>query len=150
MASILFVCTGNICRSPSAEAILRHKIQDRGHVIDSAGTHDYHVGREPDKRALRLLEQANISTSGMLARKVDRIDFEKFDYVIAMDRGHYDILNNIKPEETKSSVILFSDFCNIFKSKDVPDPYYDGQEEFEVMMDIVKDGVDGMIKELSL
>lgn len=90
--SILFVCTGNICRSASAEALLRHEVGAGRGVIDSAGTHDYHVGDPPNRRAQKILAKRGVSTTGQKARQIERADFEKFDHIIVMDQGHFDIV----------------------------------------------------------
>jgi protein-tyrosine phosphatase len=146
MSSILFVCTGNICRSPSAEALLRHQLQDTDHQIDSAGTHGYHIGSQPDKRAIKLLKAKNISVEGITARKVMSQDFEVFDHVIAMDQGHFDILKELTPKGSRSSITLFSEYCADFTNKDVPDPYYGYERDFERMMAILEDGIEGIMK----
>lgn len=148
MPSILFVCTGNICRSPSAEALLRHHVGSEYGLIDSAGTHAYHVGEKPDERARELLSKSGISTKGVVARKVLGGDFEKFDHIIAMDQGHFKILQSICPQEYSDKIQLFSAHCLHFSGKNVPDPYYGDISDFQVMMDILADGIEGVVTRL--
>lgn len=146
MSSILFVCTGNICRSPSAEALLRHAVGDEKHEIDSAGTHSYHIGSRPSKEGLKILERKNISTKGITARKVEKDDFHRFDLIIAMDHGHYEILKSLEPDNAKAKIKMFADFCNQYDIEEVPDPYYGGPKDYEDMMDILEDGISGLVK----
>lgn len=148
MSSILFVCTGNICRSPSADALLRHRLKGKTHIIDSAGTHGYHIGERIDDRAAVILQKKGVSTQGLFARKVDTRDFTEFDFVIAMDRGHFKILQKLQPDQGSTKLSLFSDFCSDFKGEDVPDPYYGGKKDFEYMVEILEDGIEGIIREL--
>lgn len=149
MIKVLFVCTGNICRSPSAEAVLRnilrnYKRADEFH-IESAGTHGYHVGSEPDKRAVLAARVRGISMEGIRARKVISEDFSKFDHIIAMDQGHYRILNAMMPPDSFAKLSLFTDYCDLGDIKDVPDPYYGGEQEFESMLDMIQHGVERML-----
>ncbi len=148
MPSILFVCTGNICRSASAEALLRHKIGDGRGVIDSAGTHGYHVGDRPDRRALKILSDRNISTQGQVARKINAVDFENFDYIIAMDQGHFKILQDDCLAQFKHKIQMFSKYCSRVAQDNVPDPYYGDMQDFYIMMDMLEDGIEGMVSAL--
>jgi len=148
MSSILFVCTGNICRSPSAEALLRHAVGDQTHEIDSAGTHSYHIGNRPSKEGLKILERKNVSTDGITARKVEQKDFERFNLIIAMDHGHYEILKSLEPDNAKAQIKMFTDFCSDYEGEEVPDPYYGGSKDYEDMMGILEDGIAGLVKTL--
>lgn len=139
---VLFICTGNICRSPTAEALLRSLRPDW--QVDSCGTHNYHVGEKPDMRAIHTASKHNITMNGLKARQIKRDDFEKFDYIFAMDQGHLRILNQIKPEKTKAVISLYLDH-NAQKLKDVPDPYYGDQKDFDGMYKILEEGVEGLI-----
>jgi len=146
---ILFVCTGNICRSPLAEAVLRHHVMQagRGHDIhvDSAGTHDYHVGECPDPRTLKIAEMKGISTDGIRARQVESADFSKFDLILGMDQGHVAHLKRISPPEFYSKIHLFMDFAGA-DMVDVPDPYYGGFEGFQDIFGMI----DGTLKKFDL
>lgn len=148
MPSILFVCTGNICRSASAEALLRHEVGNEHGDIDSAGTHDYHVGNRPDERALQILSDKNISTKGQVARQVRASDFENFDHIIAMDQGHFDILQDKCPKEFKVKIQMFSAYCSCDAQKNVPDPYYGDTQHFHIMMDMLEEGIAGIRERL--
>ena len=148
--NILFVCTGNICRSSSAEAMLRHMANKSGHdiKIDSAGTHGYHIGETSDDRAVEHALRREIDMRGITARKVDNDDFNKFDLIIAMDSGHLRHLNNIKPKNSMAQICLFTDFISSSDVTDVLDPYYGGSEGFEVVLDMLEEGCSNILKEL--
>jgi protein-tyrosine phosphatase len=134
--SILFVCTGNICRSPTAEAVFRHKVQalqlDSQFLIDSAGTHAYHVGEPPDPRTIETACRRGIKMDDLRARKIALDDYERFDLILAMDAGHYAILNEMAPPNTKSKLAYFLE-----GGADVPDPYYGQGDGFEKVFDMV-------------
>lgn len=141
---VLFVCTGNICRSPTAEGVLRHLARQRGlelHV-ESRGTHDYHVGEPPDERAQRHAQRRGYDLSAQRARHISRQDFEEFDLVVAMDRGHLRILQRLCPPQHAGKLRLF------IKDADVPDPYYGGPEGFERVLDLVEAACDGLLSEI--
>jgi protein-tyrosine phosphatase len=144
MKKVLFVCTGNICRSPTAEGVLRHlanKMDVAVHV-ESAGTHDYHVGHPPDNRAQSHAKGRGYDLSAQRARQVRRRDFEEFDVIVAMDRGHLEILQeNCPPQHQRKLRMLVS-------GHDVPDPYYGGAEGFEQVLDMVEAACLGLISEL--
>ncbi|HPF78853.1 MAG TPA: low molecular weight protein-tyrosine-phosphatase [Alphaproteobacteria bacterium] len=149
---ILFVCTGNICRSPSAEAVMRHKLEERGlgkvFHVDSAGTHGYHVGEPPDSRAVEAAQRKGISMKGIRARKVTSKDFQDFDYIVAMDNGHYRILENMNSGDSQAKLRLFMNFTEEGKDQDVPDPYYGSLKDFENVLVMLEDGVDQIIKSI--
>lgn len=144
MKKILFVCTGNICRSPTAEGVLRKMIADLGlgiHV-ESAGTHDYHVGNAPDKRAQHHAKGRGYDLSAQRARQVRRRDFEEFDLIIAMDRGHLEILRDNCPPQHQGKLRM------LVNGHDVPDPYYGGAEGFEQVLDMVEAACLGLLHEI--
>jgi protein-tyrosine phosphatase len=141
--SVLFVCTGNICRSPTGEGVMRHLARKRG-LADriearSAGTHDYHVGECPDPRTLQHASRRGYDLSAQRAMQVDPRHFEEFDYILAMDRGHLRQLRAMAPKGAKARIGLFLDASARWKGQDVPDPYYGGDEGFEQVLDMVEE-----------
>ncbi len=159
MYSILFVCTGNICRSPTAEAVFRHYVREQnldGHFMaDSAGTYGYHVGAAPDERSIQVAQAQGVTMEGQQARKVNKADFNKFDLILALDQGHYAELEDIAPASGKGAELsLLLDYHDAYKGQDVPDPYYGGAKDFEQTYKLIAEGVDGLlsflIKELGL
>lgn len=152
MIKVLFVCMGNICRSPTAEGVFRHKIREAGldkHIhIDSAGTHAYHVGQPPDGRAQKAANHRSIDLSKQRARRVSRHDFEEFDYIIAMDMDNEADMQTICPAELNDKIHLFLKFASNTTTINVPDPYYGGVNGFEIVLDLVEDAADGLIAHL--
>jgi protein-tyrosine phosphatase len=141
---ILFVCTGNICRSPTAEGVLRHLAAQVGidvHV-ESAGTGDWHLGLPPDERAQHHARERGYDLSAQRARQVRARDFEDFDLIVAMDRGHLEILQAQCPARYRGKLRM------LVKGRDVPDPYYGGPEGFERVLDMVEAGCLGLIHEI--
>ena len=138
---ILMVCTGNICRSPTAEGVFRQVLAvnslEKKVAVDSAGTHDYHAGEPPDARATAHARKRGYDISGLRARQVVPGDFTEFDLVLAMDRGHLEILRRMSPQAHRHKLRLFLDFAGL-KDADVPDPYYGGAEGFEQVLDMVE------------
>src|SRR5947207_12795379 len=128
---VLFVCTGNICRSPTAEAVFRKLAADAGMAdavtADSAGTHDYHVGEPPDPRAQAAAAKRGYDLSALRARKVEGADFQRFDLVLAMDQDHYAILARMAGGSAGHKLKLMMSYAQRFKERDVPDPYYGGR-----------------------
>lgn len=148
--SILFICMGNICRSPTAEAVFRKKAKDAGlslHV-DSAGTLGAHAREKPDPRSQKAGIARGYSFDGIKARKVTVKDFETFDLLLAMDNDNVRELLHVAPEEYKHKVKLFLEFSNIFDEVEVPDPYYGGAGGFKYVLDLVEDASNGLIAEL--
>ena len=129
----LFVCTGNICRSPTAHGVFRDMAEKAGKAVicDSAGTHAYHVGELPDARTRKVALKRGYDLSTLRARKIAPADFEYFDHILCMDRGHYEILLRIAPSAHAAKVQMFD-------SRDVPDPYYGGPDGFEAVLDQVE------------
>lgn len=150
--SVLFVCMGNICRSPTAEGVFRHHVAEAGLVeqifIDSAGTHAYHVGNPPDRRASAAAQRRGISLVGLRARRVREDDFERFDYIVAMDEDNVAYLKDEAPVEHHSKLRLFLEFSS-GREREVPDPYYGGASGFERVLDLVEDASRGLLETLS-
>lgn len=149
MKKILFICTGNICRSPSAEAILRKMLSDAGknHHVDSAGTGSWHAGDPPDSRAVAACEKRDYSTEGILARPIRANDFAEFDVIYAMTKEHEQFLLHHAPE-CASKIKLFLSTVQGEKAGDVPDPYYGGDNGFGLMMDMLEKGCTVICAEL--
>ncbi|HCX15214.1 MAG TPA: phosphotyrosine protein phosphatase [Rhodospirillaceae bacterium] len=150
MTKVLFVCTGNICRSPTAEGVFRHLANAAGlgndAKIESAGTHSYHVGNPPDPRTVRAAANRGIDLSNQRARRVRREDFHKFDLILAMDRSHLEHLRALRPKDSLAEVRLFLDYHPSEILKDVPDPYYGGDNGFEDVLDMIEQTITQLIK----
>lgn len=130
--NILMVCLGNICRSPLAEGILDEKLRDFGVHIDSAGTGDWHVGESPDKRSVAIAKKYGIDISDQRARHFNKIDFEIFDRIYVMDRSNYQNVLNLTPnQESKAKVQLILNEIYPSENREIPDPYYGGEDGFE-------------------
>ncbi|MBS4200426.1 low molecular weight phosphotyrosine protein phosphatase [Bacillus sp. FJAT-49732] len=148
MVNVLFVCLGNICRSPMAEAVFRdlvknEKLSEKIH-IDSAGTSSWHVGARPHKGTLRKLEEYQISSEGMFGRQFTKEDFEKFDYVIAMDEMNIHDIYDICGESKHPKVLRLLDLTD--KKADVPDPYYTG--DFQETYNLVLEGCQALLEKI--
>ena len=148
--AVLFVCMGNICRSPTAEAVFRARVAAAGlggriH-IDSAGTHAYHVGNAPDTRARDTASARGISMDGQRARKVVVEDFARFDLIIAMDEDNLEILESMRPEEGRAELSLMLEHHPDAPGREVPDPYYGGARGFEQVFDLVEAAADGLLE----
>ncbi len=150
---VLFVCMGNICRSPTAHGVFRRLVIERGLTsiveVDSAGTHDYHVGSPPDARARQTALERGIDIADLRARRVEPEDFIRFDYVLAMDRENYASLKRVCPRGMEPKLMLFMDFAPDFRVRDVPDPYYGGQRGFDQVFDMVEAASRGLLADLS-
>lgn len=146
---VLFVCTGNICRSPTAEGVFRQMVIDAGLAkdiaVDSAGTHNYHIGEAPDERSLEAALRRGYDMSKQIARRVREEDFHKFDLLLAMDRGHLRHLTDMAPGDTYERVKLFLSYAPGAAGLDVPDPYYGGAKGFEQVLDLVEAGSRGLL-----
>lgn len=151
-AGVLFVCMGNICRSPTAESVFRAVAGDQGLAanirIDSAGTHDYHVGEAPDSRAQHAAGRRGYDMSALRGRQVQRDDFFRFDYVLAMDRANLSILQRLRPGDADSYLGLFLDFSRHHVESEVPDPYYGGSTGFEHVLDLIEDASLGLMEQI--
>ena len=148
--SILFVCMGNICRSPTADGVLRHMVQQHGlqdvvHV-DSAGTHNYHPGSPPDARSQDHAALRGYDLSALRARQITDADFETFDLILAMDWDNLALIQAICPAPHQKKLRRLTEFCLTLDSPVVPDPYYDGPPAFEHVLDLVEDACKGLIR----
>jgi protein-tyrosine phosphatase len=149
---VLFVCTGNICRSPLAEGVFRQRVQAAGLsrriVADSAGTLDYHSGEPPDPRAQAAARQRNYNISRLRARQVRLEDFGVFHHVLAMDAGHLAELRRLSPVEHRHKLRLFLDYAPHLSRREVPDPYYGTAAGFELVLDLVEEAASGLLDHL--
>ena len=149
---VLFVCMGNICRSPTAEGVFRRLVADRAPtldiVIDSAGTHGYHVGEPPDPRSIEAAARRGVDLRSLRARKVEAADFSRHDLIVAMDRLNRETLLDRCPPEYHSRVRLFLEFAPRVDEEDVPDPYYGGPAGFERVLDLAEEASMGLLDEV--
>lgn len=150
MVRVLFVCMGNICRSPMAEGVFRRMLEGTGLTdkiyVDSAGTHSYHIGAPPDPRGQATALRRGIDLRGIRARQVTVADFAEFDYVLAMDRNNFEHLLALCPDrELRRRIQLFMDFAPDLPEREVPDPYYGGPSGFERVMDLVDEAAHGLL-----
>jgi protein-tyrosine phosphatase len=149
---VLFVCLGNICRSPTAQGVFSKLVSDRelSHAfrIDSAGTHDYHVGRAPDDRAIDAARRRGVELGRLRARQVAAGDFDEFDYILAMDHDNYRLLQEICPPARRPRLKLFLDYAPELGIREVPDPYYGGKQGFERVLDIAESAATGLLESI--
>ncbi len=149
---LLFVCMGNICRSPSAEGVFRRVLAERAPnisiEIDSAGTHDYHVGHPPDRRAIEAARRRGIDLTTLRARQVTVEDFARFDLILAMDDENVEDLKRRAPSEYHSRIRLLLDFAPEAPMRHVPDPYYGGTPGFEQVLDLLEQASEGLLEEV--
>ena len=146
---VLMVCLGNLCRSPTAEAVLRKKVHEAGLdgriEVDSAGTADYHVDSPPDRRAIAHGERRGLAMKQLRGRQVSRDDFDRFDVILAMDDDNLANLERIRPAGSRAEVALLMSYAPQAGACEVPDPYYGGTEGFEIVLDLVEAAADGFI-----
>jgi protein-tyrosine phosphatase len=149
---ILFVCMGNICRSPTAEGVFRRLVAERAPgveiEVDSAGTHDYHVGDPPDPRSIAAAARRGVDLRRLRAREVRDEDFERFDLIIAMDRLNRETLLERSPAPFRERIRLFMEFAGASEVEDVPDPYYGGPLGFERVLDLAEEAAAGLLDEV--
>ena len=149
---ILFVCMGNICRSPTAEGVFRRLVAERVPgveiEIDSAGTHDYHVGDPPDPRSIAAAARRGVDLRQLRARLIRDDDFERFDLIIAMDRLNREALLDRSPAPFRERIRLFMEFAGDREVEDVPDPYYGGAPGFERVLDLAEEAAAGLLDEV--
>ncbi len=147
---ILFVCMGNICRSPTAHAVLRQRLDATGLgdriAIDSAGTHGFHVGRGPDRRAEEAARARGYAMADLRARQIEAEDLATYDYVIAMDEANLEDVQRLADRASRARVARLLDFLSEPPQRDVPDPYYGGPNGFEQVLDLVEAASDALIE----
>ena len=152
MVSVLFVCMGNICRSPTAQGVFERLVADHDLAeliqIDSAGTHAYHIGEGPDERASAAALKRGVDLSPQKARRVSPDDFHEFDYVIAMDSSNFGDLAANCPPEHEAKLRLFMEFAADLETSEVPDPYYGGTTGFERVLDLIEQASAGLLAEI--
>jgi protein-tyrosine phosphatase len=151
MVKVLFVCLGNICRSPTAEGVFRQLVQQEGLMelieVDSAGTHAYHIGKPPDARAQAAARQRGIDLSRLRGRQARVEDLHRFDYVLAMDRENYENLIAICPPGLEPKIRLFMEFAPD-ESEEVPDPYFGGASGFDRVLDMIDAAARGLLEDI--
>ena len=151
-SAVLFVCTGNICRSPTAEGVFLKLVDDAGLsdriLVDSAGTHGYHVGEAPDPRALEAAARRGYDLSTLRARKFQREDFNRFNLVLAMDRENHSILARLCQPSSAHKLRMVMEYARGFREIEVPDPYYSGPQGFDLVIDMIEDAARGLLEAL--
>lgn len=149
MTRILFVCMGNICRSPTAEGVFKKMIinnkLEKLFKVDSAGTHGYHEGERPDSRTCEAALRRGIDLSARRARKVIPEDFERFDLLLAMDRDNFALLRRGARPEHHHKLGMFMHYARRFETEEMPDPYYGGERGFELVLDMAEDASQGLL-----
>jgi protein-tyrosine phosphatase len=149
---LLFVCLGNICRSPAAENLMRHLLAQKGLadqvLCDSAGTSSYHIGASPDRRMTSAAKAKGMMMTGN-ARQFTRQDFEDFDLILAMDRANYRDILALDPQgQYRHKVKLMVDYAQYHRDREVPDPYYGGEEGFNYVLELLEDACSGLLAEI--
>lgn len=151
---ILFVCMGNICRSPSAEGVFRDMVKEHNlsqfFYIDSCGTHGYHTGQAPDSRSQHAAMRRGIDISQQTARTIEQNDFNRFDYILVMDNHNRSFLQSMADEVYLNKIHLFLEYAENCKLIEVPDPYFGGEEGFEIVLDLLQQASIGLIKHLQI
>ena len=152
MNKVLFICMGNICRSPTAHGVFRLKVADKGWQdlisVDSAGTHSYHIGKSPDARSIQTALARGVDIRDLTSRQLDDYDFEEFDYLLVADKDNYALTLESCPKEHRHKIKLILDFAKHTPLKEVPDPYYGQGNGFERVLDLIEDACDGLLLEL--
>lgn len=152
MTRVLFICMGNICRSPTAEGVFRRMVEQQGLagqiIADSAGTHDYHIGDAPDARSQAAAARRGYDLSGLRARQIVHNDFSTFDYLLAMDETNLRLLQQQCPDDCRERLKLFLEFADDGALREVPDPYYGGAQGFEQVLDLVEQAAQGLLRDI--
>jgi protein-tyrosine phosphatase len=152
MIKVLFICMGNICRSPTAHGVFRKMVADKNLsdqiVIDSAGTHAYHIGNPPDPRSMRAALSRGIDLSDLTARQLDDYDFEEFDYLLVADDDNYHLTREACPIEFRHKIKYMLEFATRGGVKEVPDPYFGQGDGFARVLDLLQDACEGLLLEL--
>lgn len=152
--SVCFICTGNICRSVTAEGVFRKLVDDAGLgglvKVSSAGTHGYHIGDAPDPRSQAAARRRGYDLSRLRARKLDKDDFERYDLLLAMDDDHYRIATRMAEEGEAHKVRMMMSYARRAQHTIVPDPYYGGPEGFELVLDLIEDAAEGLLEEVRM
>jgi protein-tyrosine phosphatase len=150
--SVLFVCMGNICRSPTAHGVFRQKVSDQGLAemvtVDSAGTHNYHPNSPPDERSQAHAAKRGYDLSNLRARQIQEEDFERFDLILVMDWDNLALVQDACPPKHMAKVRRLTEFCIRLDSPVVPDPYYGGSNGFDHVLDLVEDACEGLIGQI--
>ena len=151
--AVLFVCMGNICRSPTAHGVFHHKVSEAGLAklitVDSAGTHNYHPDAPPDERSQEHAQSRGYDLSKLRARQIQDADFEKFDLILVMDWDNLALVQDLSPPQHLPKVRRLTEFCSLHDAPVVPDPYYGGAGGFETVLDLVEDACTGLIRHVS-
>ena len=152
MVKVLFVCLGNICRSPAAEGVFRALLEREGMngeiVCDSAGTGAWHVGHAPDDRMTEAAARRGVDLSPLRARKAIKADFDRFDYVVAMDQDNFNNLSRLCPPDYKGRLARMMEFAPHMGRREVPDPYYGGADGFELVLDLIEEAAQGLLADI--
>ena len=150
MIRVLFVCLGNICRSPTAEGVFQNLLSEQGMekrvLVDSAGTGSWHVGNPPDPRAQEAALRRGIDLSGLRGRQVSHHDFSEFDYILAMDNSNLIDLKTMSPSQHRERISLFLEYADDFTESEVPDPYYGGG--FDLVLDMIESASRGLLTDI--
>lgn len=152
MIKVLFICMGNICRSPTAHGVFRNMLVEKGLVdvieVDSAGTHAYHVGHAPDSRSIQAALSRGVDIRDLKARQLDDYDFEEFDYLLVADSDNYHLTAENCPKEHRHKIKYLLDFSTRSSIREVPDPYYGQGNGFERVLDLIEDSCEGLLNEI--
>ena len=148
---VLFVCMGNICRSPTAHGVFQTMVDEQGladrSLVDSAGTHGYHIGTPPDPRSQATARGRGVDLSGLRARRFISEDFAAFDYLLAMDRDNLADMLAIKPDHASGNAALMLDYSDNYDQREIPDPYF-GNDGFDLVFDMVEDAARGLLRQI--
>jgi protein-tyrosine phosphatase len=148
---VLFVCMGNICRSPTAHGVFQSLVDEQGLggsiEVDSAGTHSYHSGSPPDLRSQTMAQSRGVDLTGLRARRFVTTDFTEFDYLLGMDQANLADMLALKPDETRARIKLMLDYSDRFEQREIPDPYF-GEDGFDLVFDMIDDAARGLLRDI--